>query len=101
MKPIVRALRLIWLKRIVDVEGGLFFFECNYDANILPIFYHGLLSWWAELREIIDPYRGYEYISWSNKVVLIEGKTVFYRHYFNNGVIFIKDLLYDIAKLEQ
>ena len=25
---------------------------------------------------------------------MIEGKTVFYRHYFDNGVIFTKDLLY-------
>ena len=26
---------------------------------------------------------------------MIEGKTVFYRHYFDNGVIFTKDLLYE------
>ena len=59
------------------------------------------IYWWAELREIIDPDRGCEYILWSKKVILIEGKTVFYRHYFDNGVIFTKDLLYDMAKLEQ
>ena len=71
-ETIVRALRLRCLKRIVNVEccgfwkhylyyllsnkGGLFFVECNYDikqTNILPIFYHELLSWWAELRLLI------------------------------------------------
>ena len=76
-ETIVKALRLSWLKRIVDVEccgfwkhylnsllsnnGRLFFLECNYDVkqtNVLPIFCHELLSWWAELREIVDPDRG-------------------------------------------
>ena len=71
--------------------------ECNYEAerkqtNILSTFYHELLSWWAELREIADPDRGYKYILWNNKEILIEGKTVFYRHYFDNGVNFTKDL---------
>ena len=63
-ETIVRALRLSWLKRMVDVEcydfwkhylnyllsnkGELFFLECNYDikqTNNLPTFYHELLSW--------------------------------------------------------
>ena len=118
-ETIVKALRLSWLKRIVDVEccgfwkhyptyllsnkGGLFFLECNYDVkqtNILPIFYQELLSWWAELREIVDPDRGHEYILWNNKKILTEGKTVFYRHYFDKGVIFTKDLLYDMTNTE-
>jgi len=61
-ETILRALRLSWLKRIVDIEccgfwkhylnyllsnkGGLFFLECNYDVkqtNILPILYRELL----------------------------------------------------------
>ena len=80
-ETIVKALRLSWLKRIVDVEccgfwkhlsnkGGLFLLECNYDVkqtNSLPIFYHELLSWWAELREIVDPDSGHEYILWNEK----------------------------------
>ena len=113
-ETIVKTLRLSWLKRIVDVQccgfwkhylnyllsnkGGLFFLECNYDVKqtkILPIFYHELLSWWAKLREIVDPDRGHEYILSNDKKILIEGKTVFYRHCFDNGVIFTKHLLYD------
>ena len=106
-ETIVRALRLSWLKRIVDVEccsfwkhylnyllsnkGGLFFLECNNDVkqtNILHIFYCELLSWWAKLREIVDPNRGHEYILWNNKEILIEGKAVFYREYFDNRITF-------------
>ena len=52
------------------------------------------------LREIADPDRGHEYISWNNKEVLIEIKTVFYRHYFDIGVNFTKDLLYDMTNTE-
>ena len=31
-----------------------------------------LLSWWAELREIVDPDRDHEYILWNDKEILIE-----------------------------
>ena len=61
-----------YLNYLLRNKGGLFFLECNYDVkqtNILPIFYHELLSWWAELREIIDPDRGHEYILWNNKKI--------------------------------
>jgi len=110
----IKALSLSWLKRIMDVEcsgfwklyldylfskqGGLFIFQCNYDVNQIDIpstFYNELLSWWLDLRESADPERGYKFILWNNKDILIEDKTVFYRHYFNNGVIFTKDLLFD------
>ena len=69
-------------------------------TKILPTFYHELLTWWAELRETVDPDRGHGYILWNNKEILIEGKTVFYRHYFDYGVIFKKDLLYDITNTQ-
>ena len=92
----IKALRLSWLKRIMDVEcsgfwklyldyllskqGGLFIFQCNYDVNQINIpssFYNELLSWWSGLRESADPERGYKFIIWNNKDILIEDKTVF------------------------
>jgi len=47
----------------------------------------------------VDPDRGHEYILWNNKEILIEGKTVFYKH-SDNGVTFTKDLLYDMSNIE-
>ena len=44
--------------------------------------------------------REVKFILWNNKDSLIEGKTVFYRHYFNNGVNFTKDLLFDKTNTE-
>lgn len=119
-ETMIRALRLSWLKRILDVDcsgfwkdylnyalsnqgGSLFFLQCNYDTkqiNISSTFYKELLLWWSDLREFVDPDRGHKYILWNNKEIMIEGKTVFYRHYFDNGIVIIKDLLYDKTNIE-
>lgn len=56
--------------------------------------------WWLDLRESVDFERGYKFILWNNKDILIEDKIVFYRYYFNNGVIFIKDLFFDKINIE-
>ena len=99
----VKALRLSWFKRIVDpdyfgfwksyldhllvYERGLFLIQCNYDINRLTIsgtFYHELLEWWSKLREVEDPENIYKYILWNNKEIKIDGKSVFYKHFFDN-----------------
>ena len=96
----VKALRLSWLKRIVDPdyvsfwksyldlllenEGGLFLIQCNYDINRLTIsgfFYRELLDWWSKLREVNDPENICKYILWNNKEIRIDGKSVFYKRF--------------------
>ena len=113
----VKAMRLSWLKRIIDENctgfwksyldhssgsyRGLVLFSCNYDPNKLTIssvFYHELLLWWSELREAVDPDNEYKYIIWNNKEIKIEGKSVFYSHYFVKGIKYTKDLLFDKTK---
>ena len=97
----IKALRLSWLKRIVDPdysgfwklylnyllqnEGGLFLIQCNYEINQVTLpttFYRELLEWWAKVREIEDPDNTYKYVLWNNKEIKIDGKSVFYRHFF-------------------
>ena len=93
----------LYLDYLLSKQGGLFILKCNYDVNQMNIpltFYYELLSWWSDLRESADPDRGYKFILWNNNEILIGDKTVFYRHYFNNGVIFIKDLLFDKTNTE-
>jgi len=77
----VKALRLSWLKRIIDdscsgfwklnlndllsSNGGLFVFNCNYAVdklNISHIFYYELSLWWLELRDLVDCDGEYKYI---------------------------------------
>ena len=106
---IVKAMRLSWLKRIFDENytgfwksyldhslggyGGLFLFNCNYDPNKLNIS-------WSELREAFDPDNEYKYIIWNNKEIKIEGKRVFYSHYFVKGIKYTKDLLFDRTNID-
>ena len=100
----IKALRLSWLKRIMDVEcsgfwklfnldyllsnqGEIFIFQCNdyvllNQTNIPSTFYYELLSRWSDLRESADPDRGYKFILWNNKEILIESKTFFNIHYY-------------------
>ncbi|KAL9963759.1 hypothetical protein ACROYT_G027296 [Oculina patagonica] len=115
----IRALRLSWLKRIVDPDysgfwksyldhllvdkGGLFFIRCNYDVKRLTTsstFYRELLEWWSKLREVEDPENIYKYILWNNKEIMIDGKSVFYEHFFDNNIIYTTHLLYDMTNIE-
>lgn len=110
----VKALRLSWLKRIIDdscsgfwklyfndllsSNGGLFVFNSNYavdNLNISNFFYFELLLWWSELRDLVDSDGEYKYILWNNREIKIDGKSVFYKRYLSKGIKCTKDLLYD------
>ena len=83
--------------------GGLFFHQFSYDMNqknIPPTFYYELLQWWSDLRETADSDSGYKNIIWNNKEILIESKSDFYRHYYNNNIIYTKDLLLEKTNIE-
>ena len=115
-ETMIKALRLSWLKRITDEEssgfwksyldyllenqGGLFLFQCNYDISISTAFYQELLIWWSNIREIEDPNNIYKYIIRNNKEIKIDGKSVFYKHYFDKNIIYTSDLLYDMSNTE-
>lgn len=84
-------------------QGGLFLLKCNYDVdqiNISSTFYYELLLWWSNLRETVEPESEHKYIIWNNREILIEGNSVFYRHYFENGIKHTKDLLFDKTNIE-
>ena len=108
------SLRLAWLKRIVssndgtwkryltyhlELFGGLFLFHCNYDVSILPLnislFYLELLQWWSEFRDTYSSEKDWCYIVWNNKQILIN-KTVYYKSYFEAGVVHISNLYFDL-----
>jgi len=115
----VKALRLSWLKRIVDPdyfgfwksylnhllvnEGRLFLIQCNYIINRLTTsatFYRELLDWWSKLRQVKDPENIHKYILWNNKEIKIDGKSVFYKHFFDNNSIYTTHLPYKMTNVE-
>ena len=77
--------------------------QCNYDINRLTIsafFYRELLDWWSKLREVKDPENVHKYILWNNKEIRIDGKSVFYKHFFYNNIIYTTQLLYEMTNIE-
>ena len=82
--------------------GGVkFLLECNYkfeelDFNDLPVFYQNILSYWEDIKHISTskrtPISKGEIIS-NNTYVKINGKTVFFKSWYDNGVVKITNLL--------
>ena len=46
-----------------------------------------------------DPNNIYKYILWNNKEIKIEGKSVFYKHFFDSNIKYTTDLLYDMSNI--
>jgi len=56
--------------------------------------------WRSNIREIVDPNNVYKYVIWNNKEIKIDGKSVFYKHYFNMNIKYTNDLLFDKSNIE-
>ena len=114
LESMIKSLRLAWLKRIFQCSngawrsflrfslepfGGLFLFHCNYDIKEIQIsskFYSELLQWWSEFRGVFDSRRECQYILWNNKEIRVDNKAVFYKKLFEQDVIFVNDLLFEL-----
>ena len=76
---------------------AFFLFHCNYDVKEIPItsqFYSELLKWWSDFREEFDTERDQQNIVWNNKEIRINNKPVFYKNFFESGIIYVNDLLF-------
>ena len=114
LQSMIQSLRLAWIKRIFGTNdgtwksylrhllnrfGGLFLFHCNYDVKDIPItsqFYSELLKWWSDFREEFDTERDQQNIVWNNKEIRINNKPVFYKNFFESGIIYVNDLLFHL-----
>ena len=114
LETMVKSLRISWLKRIFSENNGtwkmylrhqlkyvdgLFLFHCNYDIKDVVIssqFYSELLQWWSEFREDFSSEKLYQNIIWNNKDIRVNDKPVFYKTFFNSGLILISDLRIDL-----
>ena len=54
------------------------------------------LSWWIHFQGIFDSELNWCHIIWNNKVIRIENKHIYYKKYFESGIIFVKDLLFHL-----
>ena len=77
--------------------------HCNYDVKDIPIrsqFYIELLQWWVEFRFKFDGEKKWQNIIWNNKDIRINNKSIFYKKFFQSGIIYIKDLLFQLNKID-
>ena len=115
----VKALRLSWIGRLLNSPttdawtaipnaffekyGGLnFLLKCNYhikklDKN-LPSFYLEMLEYFKELRlNRQDKYKS-DLVLWNNQDITIEGKSLFWKSWTENGIYYIQDILNENGK---
>ena len=83
--------------------GGLnFLLRCSYDTkylNDLPIFYKTILDNFNELKSLYAYNQNQDIILFNNKEILVDGKPIFLREWFNKGIISIVDLLDESGNL--
>ena len=116
-----KALKVAWITRIKSEHvaswkiipnaalkkyGGLHFLtKCNYDVNTLqvgnlPPFYVEVLKEWQMTKDSIrsESSLTYEEIIWNNRKILINGKSVFYKGWFDQNITRIQDLYQEDGK---
>ena len=116
----VKALRLSWIGRLSEKNpstdawraipnaffqkyGGLnFLLKCNYNTKKLdksvPLFYLEMLDYFQELCQVNQNSYESDLILWNNQDITIEGKSLYWRRWTDNGIYYIQDLLNENGK---
>ena len=109
-----KALKIAWIKRIqnevpsswniipdvmVQQHGNLFFLtRCNYDLKMLSLenlspFYRSILLHWHDSKKSKKNEVDFKNeILWNNRNILIDKKPVFYKRWFSNNIVYVRDL---------
>ena len=82
-----------YINHLLKDYGGSFLFRCNYDIKEYKTnstFYDELLHRWADFREDFStkPSKS-ESVIWNNKLIEIDGKSIYYHNYVKAGIIFL------------
>ena len=115
LECMIKSLRLTWLKNIFSENegtwknylrhlslGGLFF-NCNFDIkdySINSLFYSEIFTWWSESRENFASTKDWRNIIWNNKEIRISNSPIFYKNFFDSGIVLASDLLFNSNSTE-
>ena len=55
-----------------------------------------LLQWWSEFRDNFASTKDWVNTVWYNKDIHVNDGPVFYKNYFESGVVFVHDLLFHL-----
>ena len=63
-----------------------------------PLFYKELLDYFQELVNMYDLDQRRKFVLWNNREIKIEGKTLFWKTWFEKGIYLVQDLLNEDGK---
>ena len=92
-----------YIRQILKQFGGFFLFRCNYDVKDIPIrsqFCTKLLQWCSEFQIEFDAGKDWQNIIWNNKDMRINNKSVCYKNFFESGIIYINNLLFELNNID-
>jgi hypothetical protein len=113
-----KSLKLSYVKRILSTDKtvwkscfqafmtgatveDVFSSRCCLNNSVLchiPKFYQEIIAGWAQLQAMVTPETAAdiatEYL-WFNPYITINGKSIFYKHWYSKGIKRIRDLLDD------
>ena len=71
------------------------------DYNINSTFYSELLQWWDDFRNTFStlPLTA-ENIIWNNKLIKIDGKSIYHHNYVKAGILLTDQMQFDKGSLE-
>ena len=115
-ESMVKALKSTWINRLLTTENGswghipMYFLnelhvplqmlvKCNYTMKSLPYnlpkFYSQVLKCYAEIhhKEPSDYDEIMEQIIWYNSFITVNGNTLFYKDWYEKGVMFVFDIV--------
>ena len=109
------SLRFNWIKRLFNGSNAkwkvtfqvfikdmkvqdIFFSRCflTFDLAKLPLFYHHLIETWKEIQLTYIPSTGTDIMNemiWHNNFITIQRKPIFFKHWYQRGVKFIRDIV--------
>ena len=110
---VVKSLRLAWIGRLLgksddkwkvipnyyfrNCGGLLFLLKGNYNVKLLktglPLFYRELLQYFQDLKNTANIFPNGELILWNNNSIIIDNATLFWKSWFERGIVTIKDVL--------
>ena len=70
------------------------------DYTINSPFYSELLKWWSEFRENFASTKDWRNIIWNNKEIRINSSPIFYKNFFDSGIVLVSDLLFNLTNTE-
>ena len=62
-----------------------------------PKFDRELLLWWSQFRETFASESSWQKIIWDNNEIRIDNKPMYFKKYYESGIVCVNDLLFNIS----